>query len=80
MGTSQKYINGRPSARNHVASFSGFFPARDPKAIITVVVDDPKGVVGYGGTVAAPVFREVAQEVIRQLEIKPVEETPSDKK
>lgn len=74
-GTSQKYVNGRPSARNHVASFSGFFPARNPKVIITVVVDDPKGVVGYGGTVAAPVFREVAQEVIRQLEIKPVEET-----
>lgn len=77
-GTSQKYINGRPSNRHHVASFSGFFPASDPKIVITVVVDDPKGIRGYGGSVAAPVFKEVAMEAIRQLEIKPTQATESD--
>lgn len=74
-GTTQKYINGRPSNRHHVASFSGFFPASDPKVVITVVVDEPKGIRGYGGSVAAPVFKEVAMEAIRQLEIKPTQPT-----
>lgn len=70
-GTSRKYINGRQSNRHHVGSFSGFFPASDPKVIITVVVDEPRGIIGYGGTVAAPVFKKVAAEAIKQLEIKP---------
>lgn len=70
-GTSRKYINGRQSNRHHVGSFSGFFPASDPKVIITVVVDEPKGIMGYGGSVAAPIFKKVADEAIKQLEIKP---------
>lgn len=69
-GTSQKYINGRPSRNHHVASFSGFFPASDPRVIITVVVNEPKRAIGYGGSIAAPVFKKVAQEAIKQLEIK----------
>ncbi len=72
-GTSQKIIGGKYSSRRHVASFSGFFPAADPKFIITVVVDDPKlSGVGYGGTVAAPIFKRVAGEVIKQFELNPV--------
>lgn len=72
-GTSRKYINGRSSDRHHIASFSGFFPASNPKIVITVVVDEPHlpGNV-YGGSIAAPVFKEVALEVIRHLEISPV--------
>lgn len=69
-GTSQKYIKGRPSNKNHIGSFSGFFPANDPKVIITVVVDDPSKVPGYGGVVAAPIFKKIAEETARQLEIK----------
>lgn len=79
-GTSRKYINGRPSNRHHVGSFSGFFPASDPKVIITVVVDEPKGITGYGGSVAAPIFKKVAMEAIRQLEIKPIHTAESDEK
>lgn len=77
-GTSRKYINGRPSNRHHVGSFSGFFPASDPKVIITVVVDEPKGITGYGGSVAAPIFKKVAMEAIRQLEIKPTQSANAD--
>lgn len=75
-GTSQKIINGRYSRQHHVASFSGFFPANQPRFVITVVIDDPKCTgTGYGSRVAAPAFRNVAQELIRYYGIQPEPET-----
>ncbi len=84
----------------YVVSFSGFFPAENPRIVITVVIDGPRycaerwvakrdgngrvmrypnGTMimekkvlptrAYGGTVAAPVFKEVAEKIIRWLEI-----------
>jgi cell division protein FtsI (penicillin-binding protein 3)/stage V sporulation protein D (sporulation-specific penicillin-binding protein) len=72
-GTTQKIINGQYSRQHHVASFSGFFPAGTPALVITVVVDDPqsKGV-GYGGSVSAPAFRNIAEACIAYLGIRPV--------
>jgi len=72
-GTTQKIIDGKYSRQHHVASFSGFFPADTPALVITVVVDDPqsKGV-GYGGSVAAPAFRNIAEACIAYLGIRPV--------
>jgi len=72
-GTTQKLVNGRYSSAHHVASFSGFLPAGAPRIAITVVVDEPilPGV-GYGGKVCAPVFRQIAEQCIRRLEIPPV--------
>lgn len=86
----------------YVVSFSGFFPAENPKIVITVVIDGPRyrakrwiakrdangrvmrypngtmimeekvvNTRAYGGTVAAPVFRDIAQKTIRWLEIPP---------
>jgi cell division protein FtsI/penicillin-binding protein 2 len=73
-GTAQKIVNGQYSRTEHVASFSGFFPARDPKLAITVIVDTPHGKgVGYGGLVAAPAFHEVATRLIQYLAIPPVD-------
>jgi cell division protein FtsI/penicillin-binding protein 2 len=71
-GTTQKIINGRYSDQHHVASFCGFFPANNPSLVITVVVDEPnlKGV-GYGGSVAAPAFRNIAESCIAYLGIRP---------
>jgi cell division protein FtsI/penicillin-binding protein 2 len=74
-GTAQKLIDGKFSNRNHVGSFVGFFPASRPRVVITVVVDDarvPGGRTGYGGTVAAPSFKRVAEQLIPYLDIKPV--------
>ena len=69
-GTSQKIINGTYSTRDHVASFTGFFPAQRPRLVITVVVDSPKlKGVGYGGIVAAPSFRNVAEQAANYLGI-----------
>ena len=66
-GTTQKIIDGKYSNRHHVASFSGYFPADNPKVAITVVVDEPKmdmGRLGYGGIVAAPSFRRIGESII----------------
>jgi len=71
-GTTQKIVNGKYSRPHHVASFSGFFPANKPALVITVVVDEPqlKGV-GYGGSVSAPAFRNIAEACIAYLGIRP---------
>jgi len=52
-----------------VASFVGFLPARDPVLAIAVIVNRPEGI--FGGTVAAPVFREVALAAMQAFNIAP---------
>ncbi len=56
----------RYNTRTRIVSFVGFFPARSPKYLIYVVVDEPhkKGIEAYGGTVAAPIFKEVAKSIM----------------
>jgi cell division protein FtsI/penicillin-binding protein 2 len=73
-GTTQKIIDGKYSSNHHVASFSGFFPADNPRAVITVVVDEPKmkkGRLGYGGSVAGPSFKNIASRLITYFGIQP---------
>lgn len=70
-GTTQKIVNGQYSRQHHVASFSGFFPADNPALVITVVVDEPKfNGTGYGGSVSAPAFRNIAEACIAYLGIR----------
>lgn len=52
-----------------VASFVGFLPARNPALAIAVIVNRPEGI--FGGTVAPPVFREVALAAMQALNIAP---------
>lgn len=74
-GTSQKIINGKYSNQKHVASFSGYFPASRPRFVITVVVDGAHvDGCAYGSRVAAPVCREVAEELIRYYGLTPPNE------
>jgi len=75
-GTTQKIINGHYSERQHVGSFVGFFPARRPQVAITVIVDNgrlPTGGVAYGGTVAAPSFKRIGEQLIPYLGILPAQ-------
>lgn len=77
-GTTQKIVNGKYSRSHHVASFSGFFPANNPQLVVTVIVDEPNlNGVGYGGSVAAPAFRNIAEACIAYLGIRPVAPDPS---
>lgn len=67
-GTAQKadYIAGGYARDKWVASFVGFVPEDHPRLVIAVIVDEPM-IAHYGGTVAAPVFRRVAQAALRHL-------------
>jgi len=70
-GTTQKLVDGRYSRSHHVASFTGFLPADNPQLVITVVVDDPQlSGIGYGGVVAAPAFRSIAEKCVNYLGIR----------
>jgi len=70
-GTAQKpgaaggYDPGR-----YIGSFLGIVPARDPALAALVILDEPLGVY-YGGEVAAPVFREIAAQVLWYLRVPP---------
>ncbi len=70
-GTAQKPARGGGYDPDHyVASFLGVVPASDPKLLILVILDEPAGVY-FGGTVAAPVFRQVASQALWYLHVPP---------
>ena len=71
-GTSQKVDTSTKtySNKDYIAVFAGFVPVKNPKLVILVMIDEPKGVV-YGGPVAGPVFREVGKWSLNNLRIPP---------
>src|SRR5947207_9840276 len=70
-GTAQKIDEtGHYSKTKFVASFAGFAPASNPVIAIIVVVDEPTGP-HMGGEVAAPVFKKVAEPILRYLSVPP---------
>jgi len=69
-GTAQKAVRGGYSPDKVVASFAGYVPADRPRLAILVVIDEPKGA-QYGGTVAAPVFKEIAEAALHYLNVAP---------
>lgn len=74
-GTAQKIdpVKGGYLENEYIASFCGFGPTEDPRAICLVVLDNPRGVY-YGGQVAAPVFKETMSQIMRYLEIPATED------
>jgi cell division protein FtsI (penicillin-binding protein 3) len=71
-GTANKIdtTTGEYSQSAYVASFVGFAPAKDPKLLISVMVDEPHGAI-YGGSVAAPAFGKIAQFALGYEKIPP---------
>lgn len=69
-GTAEVAENGTYSKTKYVASFIGFAPAKDPKLLVAVIVDQPQGDI-YGGSVAAPAFGEIASFALPYLGIAP---------
>ncbi len=65
-GTAEKLVNGQYHDSLYTVSFAGMIPADKPEYVILVVIDDPKPeeVKAAGGTVAAPIFRKVAERLI----------------
>ncbi|PWJ56552.1 cell division protein FtsI (penicillin-binding protein 3) [Dyadobacter jejuensis] len=66
-GTAQKLLNGAYTRGKYYTSFAGYFPADKPKYSAIVIIDTPRGQVAeyqlFAGTVAAPVFKEVADRI-----------------
>lgn len=71
-GTANKFDTklGEYSKAKYVASFVGFAPARSPRLLISVMVDEPKGQI-YGAQVAAPAFGKIASFALPYLKIAP---------
>jgi cell division protein FtsI (penicillin-binding protein 3) len=69
-GTAEKAIAGGYSKDKYVASFVGFAPAKQPKLLVSVMVDEPNGDI-YGGQVAAPAWKEIVNFALGYLKIPP---------
>jgi len=61
-GTAQTLKNGKYQ-KQYMTSFAGYFPADAPEYSCIVVIENPRGVYQYGSSVAAPVFKEIADQV-----------------
>ena len=76
-GTAEKLIDGVYSHYDHNASFVGFAPVEEPRFVMLVMIDTPRSAVingvfqrvYTGGAVAAPIFRRIASEAFRRLEV-----------
>jgi cell division protein FtsI (penicillin-binding protein 3) len=69
-GTAEKAEGGTYSKTDFVASFIGYAPARHPRLLVSVMVDEPHGDI-YGGTVAAPAFERIMEFALPYLKIPP---------
>ncbi|MDQ0215237.1 stage V sporulation protein D (sporulation-specific penicillin-binding protein) [Oikeobacillus pervagus] len=71
-GTAQKSKEGGGYLENnHIVSFIGFAPADDPQIVIYVAVDNPKGTVQFGGTVAAPIVGKMLEDSLQAMDVQP---------
>ncbi|MEW8973298.1 MAG: stage V sporulation protein D [Tissierellaceae bacterium] len=70
-GTAEKIKDGRYAKGKYIASFVAVAPIEDPQIAMLVVVDEPSAGTYYGSSVAAPVARNILEEVFNYLEIPP---------
>jgi cell division protein FtsI (penicillin-binding protein 3) len=71
-GTAQKVSGGRYDSSKYLSSFVGIVPADKPRLVIAVMIDEPQGT-HYGGLVAAPAFKSIAESALRYLGVAPSE-------
>ena len=76
-GTAAKLVGGRYSNSDYNASFIGFVPSRQPALAVIVVIDTPRARGYYGGGVAAPVFKRIAEASLRHIGVGPTLNAPS---
>jgi len=70
-GTTHKLIDGNYINKRYVSLFAGLAPISDPKFVMVVAIDDPRGKFYYGGDVAAPVFSSLMADLLRLYNVKP---------
>ncbi len=76
--TSEKIVNGTYSKKNHISTFIGFAPAKDPQFVLLIVIDEPEckyipgiGKNQQGGNCAAPAFKEIGSRTLQYLGVEP---------
>ena len=72
-GTAQKIGSSTLPGMQYVSNFIGYVPAESPQALVLVMIDEPQKGGYYGGVVAGPVFKDMAQHLLRKYKIKPRE-------
>lgn len=71
-GTSRKpNASGGGYSKDIFTSFAGFYPAKNPKVLVFVVVDSPSMYDAWGSTVAGPIFKQIAEESLDYLDLRP---------
>lgn len=68
-GTAQKVENGRYKDGDYIVSFIGFAPANNPEIVVYVAIDNPKGGLVFGGTMAAPIVGQIIEDAYPYLGI-----------
>lgn len=63
-GTAQKALPGGGYGSGRITSFVGVLPVEDPRYVIMAIIDEPKGDDAYGGTLAAPLVKEVSESLV----------------
>jgi len=70
-GTVKKIANGKYLDDSYLSVFAGIAPVSDPRLVMVVMIDEPRGEQYYGGAVAAPVFSKVIGGALRMLDVPP---------
>ncbi|MCQ9615885.1 penicillin-binding protein 2 [Paenalcaligenes niemegkensis] len=70
-GTARKIVDGKYSKSSYRSSFVGFAPVSNPRIVVAVSLDEPRGAAYYGGRVAAPVFSEIVASSLRRIGVQP---------
>ena len=77
-GTSEKVVNGAYSKNIHISTFIGFAPAKNPRFVLLIAIDEPEkryipglGSMQMGGNCAAPIFREIGMRALQYLGVPP---------
>lgn len=72
-GTAWKFnpVTKSVDPSRYMSSFIGMAPADDPEIVVAVVMDEPKAGARDGGVVSAPVFRDIAQQILQEMKVAP---------
>jgi len=77
--TGKILVKSHYASNQYYASFAGFVPAHDPRLVMVITLDNPRGA-SYGGIVAAPAFSKTMERCLRYFDIQPTEPMPEKKK
>lgn len=71
-GTAQKVEDGRYAQGKYICSFIGAAPMDDPQIVVLAIVDEPTGVSAFGSTTAGPIVKEIMNDSLKYLGVKPI--------